>query len=178
MDDLTEGRLARYRSKVRAIGFALIALAAVTVMVLAAPEAPKTVDSTRFDRLLTQAHSDYEESAARTSGAPQQQVVNGWIAKDLLTIHAEQLTAMLNASQTTASDERLPWLMLLLVLALCLHAATLPRPLSGPHPLFASSASPWGSAPPRAESAGAAGRGQPAPPNTPDGEGASEEEER
>jgi hypothetical protein len=66
--------------------------------------------------------AEYELNDARTQGAPQQQVANGWVARDLLTIIAEQQTE-------SATDERLPALAVVAVLGLALHIATSARPL-------------------------------------------------
>jgi hypothetical protein len=69
---------------------------------------------------IRQALVEYELNEARTEGAPQQQVVNGWVAKDLLTIIAEQ-------QNDVAGDERLPALVGLLVLGAALYVFTSPR---------------------------------------------------
>jgi hypothetical protein len=65
--------------------------------------------------------AEYELNDARTQGAPQQQVVNGWVAKDLLTIIAKE-------QNDSVTDERLPALAGLVVLGLALHIATSTRP--------------------------------------------------
>ncbi|MGR7023071.1 MMPL family transporter [Geodermatophilus sp. URMC 62] len=69
---------------------------------------------------ITQALTEYSLNEPRTQGAPQQQVVDEWVAEDLLTIIAEQ-------QNEAASDERLPALAGLLVLGLALRASTSPR---------------------------------------------------
>src|SRR3954469_8735657 len=66
---------------------------------------------------IASALAGYELNEAQTQGAPQQQVVNGWVAKDLLTIIAEK-------QNESVTDERLPALALLVVLGLALHIAT------------------------------------------------------
>jgi hypothetical protein len=116
-------------SLIRRIGFAVIAAAAVVVTVLGAPASPEPISTETFERQITVALEDYESNEASTSGAPQQQVVNGWVARDLLTILAQQTNAVLAASQTSATDPRVPILLMLLVLALTLYAVTLPTPL-------------------------------------------------
>ena len=60
------------------------------------------------------------------SHTPQQEVVNGWVARDLLTVLAKQTNAMLGSSQAAAGDPRIPLLLLLLVLAVSLIGATAP----------------------------------------------------
>src|SRR3712207_4067713 len=66
---------------------------------------------------IASALADYELNNARTQGAPQQHVVNGWVAKDLLTVIAEQ-------QNESVTDERLPALAVLVVVGLALHLAT------------------------------------------------------
>ncbi|MGY1708334.1 hypothetical protein ACI8AC_02365 [Geodermatophilus sp. SYSU D00758] len=94
----------------------MLALAAIVVWFAMAPD-----ESSDRSSDIASALADYELNEARTQGAPQQQVVNGWVAKDLLTIVAEQQ----NDSMT---DERLPALAVLVVLGLALHIATSTRP--------------------------------------------------
>jgi hypothetical protein len=72
--------------------------------------------STDIARVL----ADHELNETRTQGAPQQ-VVDGWVAKDLLAIIAEQ-------QNESVSDERLPALAVLVVRGLALHIATSTRP--------------------------------------------------
>ncbi len=96
----------------RKVGAVVLAIAAVVVWFTMGPE-------DRSDD-IRQALSDYESNELLTSGAPQQAVVNGWVAKDLLTIIAEQ-------QNDVASDERLPALAGLLVLGAALYVFTSPR---------------------------------------------------
>lgn len=95
----------------RKVGAVVLAIAAVVVWFAMGP-----VD--RGDD-IRQALLDYESNELLTSGAPQQAVVNGWVAKDLLTIIAEQQNDL-------ASDERLPALAGLLVLGAALYVFTSP----------------------------------------------------
>jgi hypothetical protein len=99
---------------VRRVGAIVLALAAVVVWFAMAPD-----ESSDRSTDIAGALADYELNEAQTQGAPQQQVVNGWVAKDLLTIIAEQ-------QNESATDERLPALALLVVLGLALHIATSP----------------------------------------------------
>ena len=73
----------------------------------------------------------------RADSAPQQQVVNGWVAKDLLTIMAYQNTDLLDAvgglgdQNATASslavrDDRTPALLVLVVVAVAWFGITAP----------------------------------------------------
>jgi hypothetical protein len=96
----------------RKAGAVVLAIAAVVVWFAMGPE-------DRSDD-IRQALSDYRSNELLTSGAPQQAVVNGWVAKDLLTIIAEQ-------QNDVASDERLPALAGLLVLGAALYVFTSPR---------------------------------------------------
>lgn len=108
---------------VRVVGFAVLALAALVVMVTMGPSV-EDVDTSTFDRLVDQALSDAEANEARTQGAPQQQVVNGWTNRDLLTAISRQMSAEIEATQGIAGDQRVPALLLLMVLAICWHGAT------------------------------------------------------
>ena len=96
----------------RRVGAVVLAIAAIVVWFVMAPE-DRSSD-------ISRALSEYSLNEAMTQGAPQQQVVNGWVAKDLLTIIAEQ-------QNDVASDERVPALVGLLVLGVALHAFTSPR---------------------------------------------------
>ncbi len=95
----------------RKVGAVVLAIAAVVVWFTMGPE-------DRGDD-IRRALADYESNELLTSGAPQQAVVNGWVAKDLLTIIAEQ-------QNDVASDERLPALAGLLVLGAALYVFTSP----------------------------------------------------
>jgi hypothetical protein len=118
----------------RRAGAALLAVVAIAVWFLMAPEEPKpvTVEGVA-DRsaAINSALSDYELNDLTASSAPQQQVVNGWIAKDLLTIIAQQQNDATTRDQQSApvapSDDRIPALAVLLVLGLALALVTTPR---------------------------------------------------
>jgi hypothetical protein len=94
----------------------LLALAAVVVWFAMAPD-----ESSDRSPDIASALAEYELNNARTQGAPQQQVVNGWVTKDLLAVIAEQ-------QNESVTDERLPALAVLVVLGLALHMATSTRP--------------------------------------------------
>jgi hypothetical protein len=64
----------------------------------------------------------YESTEARTQGAPQQQVVNGWVAKDLLAIVAEQAADSARADRQAA--DRLAAENVLVVVAVAFGIAT------------------------------------------------------
>lgn len=99
----------------RRIGAAVLALTAVIIWFAMAPD-----DSSDRSRDISRALATYELNDARTEGAPQQQVVNGWVAKDLLTVIAEQ-------QNDPTTDTRLPALAVLGVLGLALHIGTSSR---------------------------------------------------
>jgi hypothetical protein len=111
---------------VRRIGFVVLALAAAIITFALGPEPPEQLNVASYDRQISQALSDYEANDARTEGAPQQQVVNGWIARDMLTVLALQTNELLEASAPAASDDRLPLLLFVLILAVCWQAAAPP----------------------------------------------------
>ena len=103
-------------SVVRRVGAVVLALAAVVIWFAMAPS-----DASDRSSDIAGVLAEYELNEARTQGAPQQQVVNGWAAKDLLAIIAEQQDA-------SVTDERLPALGVLVVLGLALVLATSTRP--------------------------------------------------
>lgn len=123
----------------RNAGFGVIALAAVAVWVLLAPPPvdadARTIGLSTADyaSLVNQALSDGEINEERAESAPQQQVVNGWIARDLLSIIAlaqadllETMGGLTDQNQTMVSalaarDDRIPALLALAVLAVCWH---------------------------------------------------------
>ncbi|MGY1604559.1 hypothetical protein [Geodermatophilus sp. SYSU D00815] len=119
----------------RRVGAALIAVAAVAIWFLMAPEDPEPITVKGVaDRSaqIDQALSDYELNDISASSAPQQQVVNGWVAKDLLTIMAEQQNEALArdtqlAAPAATVDERIPALGVLVVLGVALALVTSTR---------------------------------------------------
>jgi hypothetical protein len=112
---------------VRQIGFVVLAIAAVIVVAVSGPTEPEPIDTSRFDRQVQQALSDFDANEARTEGAPQQQVVNGWVNRDLLTIISRQLSASMETTDPGPADDRLPYLGPILVLAVAWHGAISPR---------------------------------------------------
>lgn len=128
----------------RRVGLGVIAVAAVAVWFVLAPEATAgpTVNLTTIDYadLIDTALSDYDSNDARADTAPKQQVVNGWVARDLLWITALQNVDLLegigaladqNSGLTdavTATDDRFPALLVLVVVAVCWLGITTPQP--------------------------------------------------
>ena len=123
----------------RRIGLVVIALAAVGVFLALEPEPPEAtslnLSPTNYETLVNIALADYEENASRTDTAPQQQVVNGWVARDLLRIQTLVLVDLLDAVSeenssgqlVAASDPRVPALLTLAVIAISLIGITSER---------------------------------------------------
>jgi hypothetical protein len=162
---------------VRRIGFVVIALAAAIITFAVGPEPPEQVNVASYDRQISQALSDYEANDARTEGAPQQQVVNGWIARDMLTVLAQQTNELLEVSAPAASDDRLPLLLFVLILAVCWQAAAPPDPATarGSHP---GANVDDGDATEPAAGPGPWSAGQPDPPDQPVGDPARVDDPR
>jgi hypothetical protein len=120
-------------SPIRYAGYLVLAVAAVAVFVALRPKidtvTPTLPSATSYESLISSALDADTANNLRTAGAPQQQVVNGWTAKDLLTIIAKENIDILKAQgavvdatgalNTTPFDERIPALLLIGVLALC-----------------------------------------------------------
>lgn len=118
---------------VRTAGYLVLAVAAVAVFIVLKPvvttSVPTLPSATTYESLISTALSDNTANDARADSAPKQQVVNGWVARDLLTIIAKEDADILKAQgavvdatgalQTTPFDERIPALLLIGVLALC-----------------------------------------------------------
>lgn len=128
---------------IRYVGFAVLAIAAAAAFVYFAPKEVTSSYSlpsaSQYESLITQTLSDDAANNLRTEGAPQQQVVNGWTARDLLTIIAKEQADILRAQgavvdatgslQTQPFDQRIPALLLIAVLAICWSGVTTPRPV-------------------------------------------------
>lgn len=131
-------------SSIRNVGFLVIAIAAATVWIVLAPEEPQLggagIDLSARDyvELVDQALSDFDLNEAIADSAPQQQVVAGWVARDLLSVialaQADQLEALgglVDQNESVASaiavrDDRIPALLVLIVIALCWLGTTNP----------------------------------------------------
>lgn len=126
----------------RNLGLVILAAGAALSFVYLAPKAvvsDYTVPSaTTYESLISSVLADDVLNNTRTEGAPQQTVVNGWTARDLLTIIAKENADILRAQgavvdatgnlQTQPFDQRVPALLLLGVLTLCWLGLTAPRP--------------------------------------------------
>ena len=145
----------------RQVGLAVIGIGAIAVWILLAPTEPDPVTgfdptSRTYVNLIETALSDYDANNARADSAPQQQVVNGWLTKDLLTIISFQNTDLLDAvgglgdQNATASslavrDDRVPALLVLVVAAIAWFGITAPTVTAlakGEEPVTAPSAEP------------------------------------
>jgi hypothetical protein len=123
-------------SDIRRIGLALLSFAALAVFFFMEPEPPEegslNLSATNYQALIDAAIEDYDANDAFAESAPQQQVVNGWVARDLLQIQARQLADVLDAlTQETESgdlvattDPRVPALLVIATLAICLIGFT------------------------------------------------------
>lgn len=132
---------------IRQIGLAILAVAAVAVFFALQPaegELPPTIpafvpEASDYVDLVDQALEDFEANEDRADTAPQQQVVNGWVARDLMTIialegaqniNAQDVIAkqneLLYAAATTSEqrDNRPAALLVIAVLAIALWGAT------------------------------------------------------
>ena len=133
------------RVVIRYLGFVALIAAAVAVWVVLAPKVstktPTLPSGTDYVTLIKQALSDSDTNNLTANSAPQQQVVNGWVAKDLLTIIAKQNVDILQSQgavvdatgnlSTTPFDERIPALLLVGVVALCWMGLTAPVERAG-----------------------------------------------
>lgn len=115
------------------LGFLVLAGAAAAAFVYFAPT-PVVSDyavpsASTYASLISAVLADDAANNLRTEGAPQQTVVNGWTARDLLTVIAKQNADNLRAQgavvdatgnlQTQPFDQRIPALLLIAVLAIC-----------------------------------------------------------
>lgn len=121
---------------IRRWGLVALSVAALSVFFLMQPDPPEegslNLSATNYQTLIDTAMSDNEANDARAESAPQQQVVNGWVTRDLLQIQARQLADVLDAltvedasGQVVAStDPRVPALLVIAVLAISLVGIT------------------------------------------------------
>lgn len=121
---------------VRRLGLGLLSVAAIVVFFVLEPDQTESSSAaltpTNYQALVDLAMSDYDANAALTESAPQQQVVNGWVARDLLQIQAMQLADLLEvlaeeneAGQIVAvTDPRTPALLVIAILAVALVGVT------------------------------------------------------
>ena len=130
---------------VRAVGFLAIAIAAVAVASTNAPQpkavAPLGIATTDVSSDVATALSDDTVNQASATSAPQQAVVNGWTARDLLAAIGRGEDAQTPALQEAArfvaatvaansvperNDDRLLRLLALIVIAVCWYGLLTP----------------------------------------------------
>lgn len=111
---------------VRRIGSGFLAFMAVVVWFAMAPEEHAVSSTSSHDRSITQALEEFELNNQNAQGAPQQQVVNGWVARDLLSVVAAQQNDLIAASASQTPDPRVPALLMLGLFGLALLGGTTP----------------------------------------------------
>jgi hypothetical protein len=129
------------RDYIRLGGFLVLSAVAIAIFIALAPkvvrDTPTLPSATQYESLIASALSDYTLNNGNAESAPQQQVVNGWAAKDLLTIIAKIQADVLKAQgavvdatgslQTQPFDERIPALLVVGVLAIAWNGVSMPR---------------------------------------------------
>lgn len=126
---------------IRAAGYLVLVIAAVAVFIVLKPKVevstPSLPSATTYESLIATALSDNSSNDLIADSAPKQQVVNGWVARDLLVIVAKENADILRAQgavvdatgalQTAPFDDRVPALLLIGVIALCWTGISAPR---------------------------------------------------
>lgn len=95
------------------LGLVACAVGALVIALLA-PSSSTTAGI--YELQVKAASSNWELNNGNAKGAPQQQVVNGWAAKDLLEIQAQQNNDLLKLA--ARHDNRGPLLLMMLVFAI------------------------------------------------------------
>ena len=126
---------------VRRVGALILIAAAIAVWFFMAPDDPVVSEVQAREAVrdrasdIRSALSDAETNEIFADSAPQQQVVNGWTARDLLAIIVQQQNEALTREEIPApvppvvpNDERVPALAGLLVVGLGLGLITTPKP--------------------------------------------------
>lgn len=111
--------------QLRRIGLVVLAAIAVAVFFGMAPEDVAGV----YERQIDSALSIAELNEAAAESAVQQQVVNGWVTRDLLEIIARQ------GADEVILDQRPVALLVIAVLAIAVWGMTAPLPESMPIPI-------------------------------------------
>lgn len=96
--------------------------AAVVALVVGTREPPAQASLAGLDAFGSAAKaamSDWEANEKNAEGAPQQSVVNGWVARDLLLVMTEQDRAIAKVEADVPTDDRPMQLLLVGVLVLC-----------------------------------------------------------
>jgi hypothetical protein len=109
---------------VRRLGAVILSVAAIAVWFLMEPN-ESSDDAADYSVEISDAMDSYEANNAMADSAPQQEVVNGWVAKDLLEVVAKAENAALSP-KSAPRDDRVPAELMLAVLGLGLLALTTP----------------------------------------------------
>jgi hypothetical protein len=122
---------------VRRIGLGAIALAAIAVFFLLAPDTPDNelaILLPDYADIVSDALSDFDANNARAEGAPQQQVVNGWVARDLLSIIALEQSELVDAARASQAepDDRPAALLVLAIFGIAIWGVTSAPPVREP----------------------------------------------
>jgi hypothetical protein len=126
---------------VRLAGFTLAALAAVLVFVFVGPGGIDRIPAPSIegiDESISRALAEYDQNALNAGDSAELQIVtNGWVSRELQVIVAQELNVLSqqievlstqtdNIAQGTGPDDRVAALLLIGVVTLGFHAATLP----------------------------------------------------
>ncbi|WP_148574810.1 hypothetical protein [Nocardioides caldifontis] len=106
----------------RRVGALVLAVGAIAVWFGLEPEESST-GTADYSSEIADAMDRYEMNNAMADSAPQQEVVNGWVTKDLLEVIATAENASLSP-ETAPRDDRVAAELLLVVLGLALIALT------------------------------------------------------
>jgi hypothetical protein len=113
--------------KIRLIGFGCIGVLALIIFLSGGPSQNdhEPLSGINWEDTVESIDNRNRTNNANASGAPQQTVVNGWTTIDWLELISEQLNELPHQNQVTTNiDNRVPSLLLLLVLGACFEWAT------------------------------------------------------
>jgi len=117
----------QFQNKIRKIGFIVISVLALLVFMFGGNYSQnQQVDSMiNWEDVSWSINNRNSVNNGNASGAPQQQVVNGWTTNDWLELISEQLNEISRVGAPTSGvDNRVARLLLLLVLGACLDWST------------------------------------------------------
>ena len=103
----------------RRIGAIVLAVAAIGIWFGMAPNTGSNSNSAAYQAAIAAALAADATNASSAQSAPQQQVVNGWTARDLLTVIAKE-----GSTAASATDQRPAALLVLAVLGIALLLIT------------------------------------------------------
>ena len=112
--------------KIRLVVFGAIAAFALVIVLFGAPtqDVSAPVDGLDWDAVASSINTRNSANNRNASGAPQQTVVNGWTTIDWLETISEQLHILPQQNSTIHTDNRVPFLLVLLVVGACFEWAT------------------------------------------------------